>query len=358
MSAARSVARRAAVAGLTAALSPRPVADAVWGRDRLTVLAYHRIADVRDPAMEFDPGVVSATPEMFERQMRWLARRFDVIALDDLHEHLTTGRPLPARPALITFDDGYRDNHEAAFPVLRGLGLPAVIFLVTGAIGTDRVMWWDELASLLRRTERARAVLPLAGLRPLDGPGDREAARLEMLRLLKEVPDERREVAMGELREALDAPAPRPATPLFMDWDAVAELVAGGVDCQPHTVDHPLLVRVDEERARAEVARSAAEVAARTGRPARAFAYPNGDYDATTLTALRDAGITMAFTMRLGPCRADVARRAPLEIPRVPLEARDTWDMFRLKVTGGVAAVFAAGRRVRGRLPAARGAAG
>jgi len=338
---ARATARRAALATLTT-LSPRPVTDALLGRDRLTVLAYHRIADVAAPGMEFDPGVVSATPEMFERQMRHVAREFTVIGMPDLHEHLTTGRRLPERPALITFDDGYRDNYDAAFPVLRAMGLPAVIFLVTGAIGTDRVMWWDELSYLLGRTDRSRAELPLAGPRTVATTADRAAVRTEMLRLLKAVPDVARATAMDDLRVALDVPAPRPRTPLFMGWDEVEHLVANGVECQPHTVDHPLLIRVDAERARAEVARSAAEIVARTGRPARAFAYPNGDYDATTLQALRDAGISMAFTMRLGPCTADAVRSAPLEIPRVPLEARDTWDLFRLKVSGTLSAVFRA----------------
>ena len=333
MRTARAAARRGVVSAL-AGLSPRPVADALWGRDRLTALAYHRVADVAAPGMEFDPGVVSATPEMFERQMRHLARDFTVIALDDLHEHLATGRPLPDRPALITFDDGYRDNHASAFPVLRALELPAVVFIVTGAIGTDRVMWWDELSFLLARTRRGRAELPLAGPRVLVGAAARSAVRTEMLAHLKAVPDDRRERAMAELRDALEVAAPRPATPLFMGWKEVAELVAGGVECQPHTVDHPILTRVDEERARAEVAGSARVSAERTGRPARAFAYPNGDYDASTLDALRAAGISMAFTMRLGPCPAPAIRSAPLEIPRVPLEARDTWDMFRLKVSG------------------------
>ena len=354
MSAVRALARRGGLATL-ATLAPGPVTDAVWGRDRLTVLAYHRILDLAEPGMEFDPGVVSATPEMFERQMRYVAGRFTVIGLPDLHEHLTTGRPLPERPALITFDDGYRDNHDAAFPVLRSLGLPAVIFLITGAIGTDRVMWWDELSYLLGRTELARAELPLAGDRPLAGADARAAVRVELLRRLKEVPDERREAAMAELRQALGVAAPRPASPLFMGWAEVDELVAHGVECQPHTVDHPLMIRVDADRARSEIARSAAEVAARTGRPARAFAYPNGDYDASTLDALRAAGIGMAFTMRLGPCGAQGVRSAPLEIPRVPLEARDTWDLFRLKVSGALSTVFRArGWRPGRSRPAAR----
>lgn len=316
--------------------------DAVWGRDRLTVLAYHRIVDLEGDGTEFDPDVVSASPAGFERQMRFVARDFSVVALEDLHESLATGRPLPERPLLITFDDGYRDNHAHAFPVLRGMGLPAVVFIITGAIGTDRVMWWDELAFLLGRTERDAAELPLAGPRDLSTPAARREARAEMLRRLKAVPDGRRARAMDELRDVLEVPPPAPPAPLFMGWEQVRELVANGVECQPHTHDHPLMIRVDPVRARDEVERSAAIVRERTGRPALAFAYPNGDYDASTIRALRDAGIAMAFTMRLGPARPEAVRRAPFEIARVPLDASDTWDLFRLKVSGGLSAIFRA----------------
>ena len=104
---------------------------------------------------------------------------------------------------------------------------------------------------------------------------------------------------------------------------------------------------------RREIAGSAAEILSRTGHPATAFAYPNGDHDASALAALRESGISLAFTMRLGPCAAADVLGAPLEIPRVPLEARDTWDLFRLKVSGALSTVF----RVRGWRPARRGPA-
>ncbi len=341
--------RRAVLAGLASA-SRGCSGDVLWGRDRLTALVYHRIGDPAEPGMEFDPAVFSATPEMFDRQMRWVSANFNVIGIPDLLAHMDGGPRLPERPLLITFDDGYRDNHELAFPVLRGLNLPAVIFLATGAIGTDRVMWWDELRFLLLRTERTGADLPLVGPRSLHGAPSRTSARMELLAALKAVTDDERVAAMANLREVLGVGAPRPQTPLFMDWDAVAELVANRVECQPHTVDHPILIRVDGDRARREISESAAEIARRTGRPSVAFAYPNGDWSTDVMRAVGEAGMRLAFTMRLGPVRARDWQEAPLEIPRVPLDATDSWDMFRLKACGMVSTLLG----VTGRRPPAR----
>lgn len=345
-----AVVRRTALAGLAAASGGR-AADLLWGRDRLTALVYHRIGDPSAAGMEFDPSLFSATPEMFARQMRWAAANFNVVSVGDVLAHLDGGERLPDRPLLITFDDGYRDNHELAFPVLRDRNLPAVVFLATGAIGTNRVMWWDELAYLVGRTDRTGAELPLVGPRSLhDGPS-RLSARRELIVALKAVDDDVRAHTMGELRDVLGVAAPVPDAPLFMDWDAVAQLVAGGVDCQPHTVEHPILIRVDGDRARREIRESAEEVRRRTGRPQVAFAYPNGDWSADTMSALAEAGIRLAFTMRLGPCRAADWPGAPLEIPRVPLDATDSWDLFRLKATGTASSVLGAlGRRPPARL--------
>lgn len=345
--------RRAVLAGLASAAGGCS-GDLLWGRDRLTALVYHRIGDPAEPGMEFDPALFSATPEMFERQMRWVSANFNVIGIPDLLAHMDGGPKLPERPLLITFDDGYRDNHELAFPVLRGLNLPAVIFLATGAIGTDHVMWWDELRFLLLRTDRTGADLPLVGPRSLHDEPSRTAARMELLSALKAVTDDVRVTAMADLRDVLGVGPPRPETPLFMDWDAVAELVAGGVDCQPHTVDHPILTRVDEARARREISESAAEVTRRTGRPSVAFAYPNGDWSSDVMRALGVSGIRLAFTMRLGPTRARDWQEAPLEIPRVPLDGTDSWDMFRLKACGMVSTLLGvAGRRPPARLSGA-----
>src|SRR5574340_1469426 len=90
---------------------------------RLTVLAYHRVAEHADPAFDTYAPNVSATPALFRAQMEHVARRFDVIDLERLAAWLGGRGGLPGKPLLVTFDDGYRDNLEHAHPVLRELGL-------------------------------------------------------------------------------------------------------------------------------------------------------------------------------------------------------------------------------------------
>jgi peptidoglycan/xylan/chitin deacetylase (PgdA/CDA1 family) len=332
--------RRAARSGAASVISRfggLRALDAKWGTTRLTVLAYHRVTPRPAPDFPYLPDVVSVSPAGFSRHVKWIRRNFTVIGLDDLLGLVRDGLTLPPRPLLFTFDDGYLDNYEHAFPVLRAHGLPAVLFVVSGAIGENRLMWWDELASLVQRTPLRSAVLPLVGPVDLSGSGRRAAVRGELLGRLKTVPDSARRDSLRELAEALRVEPLIPQRSLFITWDQAREMIAHGVAVQPHTRSHPILTRVDPETLRAELADSARAVRKETGLPARAFAYPNGtasDINADVVRAVADAGFEVAFTMEPGPMPAAAVRANPLQIARVPVMHTDTFPTFQLKTMG------------------------
>ena len=95
---------------------------------RFLLLTFHRVNDEGHPFFGGTPV------ELFRRQMETLRRYFDVWPLGELVDRVRETGQVPLNAAAITFDDGYRDNFTHAFPVLRELGLPATIFLVTRAL--------------------------------------------------------------------------------------------------------------------------------------------------------------------------------------------------------------------------------
>lgn len=329
--AANLVARALCLAG-----APRAF-DALWGKRRVTVLAYHRIADVHAPGFQYLADNVSASPAMFAWQMAYVKRHFNVVDLGTFIDAVAHGRPLPDRALLITFDDGYYDNYEHAFPVLKQLGLPAVCFLVTGQMGVARIPWWDAVAYAFRATPCRRAVLPLIGECDLSTAQRRARARNTLLGRLKLIYEDEKQRALAMLLAALEVAAPTHDPRLFMSWEHVRELVKHGVACQPHTVTHPILSRIEPERMQHELEQSFAEIAARTGAAPVAFAYPNGltaDYNVETQRALHRLGCKAAFTLSPRVIFAEDLPRRPLELPRVYLNYRDTPDVFALKVMG------------------------
>ena len=166
------------------------------------ILTYHRVIPEPD---EFFP---SMSVDGFERQMEYLASSCHVMALSEAVEAIEQ-RAVPNNAVVITFDDGYRDNYDYAYPILRSLSLPATIFLSSGVVGTDGILWHDRVVRAFHRSELRR----FDGY-DLDDPGHRLLARNAVLTSLKTL-DSRQRRGRGEMcaRSNDDAPTCR-STPL------------------------------------------------------------------------------------------------------------------------------------------------
>lgn len=311
------------------------VLDTYWGSQRLTVLAYHRIIPYERADFADYVPVVSATPSDFEHQMQYITAHFTVVPLDDLRLALTEDKPLPHKPLLITFDDGYLDNYEYAYPILKKMGLPAVIFLATSRMSDPSPLWWDAIARYFFHTDRIDVTLPLIGAQQLSPDGKRHILNY-LLDELKKIPEEEKIAAVAQIREELAVTDPD-QTPLFMNWDQVRDLVNNGIVCQAHTVTHPIMTRISAAEARRQLRESKAMIIDETGQSVFAFAYPNGgdtDYSVDTIAALRETGYDMAFTLAPGPMRWREAKAHPLQIRRVYLAYQDSFEVFEAKVMG------------------------
>ncbi len=122
----------------------------IGGSRRLpVVIGYHRAVE------EFPSDALSTIPsscistKMLERQLDWIGRRFRFVSLDELGALMESGSRLPERIAAVTFDDGYQDVYEHAFPLLKKKGIPAAVFVVTDLIGTSQLQIHDLLYLLL-----------------------------------------------------------------------------------------------------------------------------------------------------------------------------------------------------------------
>ncbi len=276
----------------------------------LQVFAYHRVHGAADGV--FDP----VHPAVFEMHVAHLARRYRVLPLSEAVERMYSGS-LPPRAVAVTFDDGYLDNYTHAFPVLRRHGVPATIFLTTGAIGTGSPVWHDRVFAGFARTTVER--LEFRGRTYDLRGGARKRSMASVLRDLRAMPEPEFRAALDELTDRLgvgdDAVRERSA---MLTWDHVREMASEGVEFGAHTVTHPVLSRLTKERQRQEIEDSVARVRAETGQAATVFAYPNGrrdDFDEVTRSCLRRAGVTAAVTTEFGTNDPGTDRLALLRQP-------------------------------------------
>jgi peptidoglycan/xylan/chitin deacetylase (PgdA/CDA1 family) len=130
--------RLLAVSLLLAAAFPALASSADVRTLDVPILMYHRI-DFLKPTLPSITRRLTVAPADFARQMEWLKRNgYHSLTQQQLLAALRDGRPLPARPVVITFDDGYRDVLGKASPVIRRLHLHATEYVISGRLhGTD-----------------------------------------------------------------------------------------------------------------------------------------------------------------------------------------------------------------------------
>lgn len=266
-------------------------------QDAALILCYHNV--VAGDRTGGDPELHMPV-EGFERQMRWLVERYEVVSLRELARRMATGGRL-RKVAAITFDDGYAGVYENAVPVLRDRGLPATVFVVADAPGAREGFWWDHGGVVASLTPARRE----HWLTRLRGDGDE---------ILSEV-DPRRSVAFD--------PAHRPA-----DWSTIAAAVPFGIDVGAHSATHRALTMLTDDELDREVTASR-EIIHRAGHVyPEFFAYPYGLCDSRSCAAVRRAGYVGGLSLDTGlnDAACDTSRLRRINVPaRISSPAFEAW---------------------------------
>jgi peptidoglycan/xylan/chitin deacetylase (PgdA/CDA1 family) len=301
-------------------------------RDSLLVLNYHRIGNAEDDL--FDPGVFSATAEEFDNQIAYLKRRLSLITLDEALAFIAGAIKEKTRRCrvLITFDDGYLDNYEIAFPILRSHGAQGVFFLATGMVGSCQLPWWDRIAYLVKTARRRRFSLryPADLAVDLDQAGLAESLR-NILRLYK-MPDHTDPVRfMQELAEEGQGKEVPATLRRFLNWEEAREMSRGGMAIGSHTHAHHVLSQLQPERQCEELSHSRAILKEQLGIEVDVLAYPVGgrsSFTAQTQKLAREAGYRAAFSFYGGTNLPGKAN--PFDVSRIGIGGQ-SWSRFRVQ---------------------------
>ena len=319
----------------------------------VTILTYHRI--VRSGGLSFERRDLHVTPETLDRQVGILKRFFTLIDTRQLDAHLQ-GAPLPPNPALVTFDDGYRDNHDEALPVLQRHGVRATFFIATRYVTEQRMFWWDHLRYIVGRAAPGRFALSYPDSMTLDltGESQRAEATEQLLGIVKSRAGLDLDRFLDETARGCGVrPDPdeekRLAHALVMSWDQVRSLHEAGMDVQSHGWSHRVLTTLREDEAEADLGAARQELEERLGKPVFAVAYPVGRAPAQD-GPLRRAGYRLGFTSGTGVARTD-RPIDPFRLPRLSVDRLYVTPFFR-----GVLAFAALGFQL-GNRPAARSVA-
>lgn len=273
--------------------------------NKVVVLNYHRIRPAStSAATPFDDGVFSVNADQFLQQMHWLKRHTQILSEKQLIEQIAANTyQKPNRPSVvITFDDGYNDNHSIAYPILRSLQIPAIFFISTEMIWERKLLWWDVVAYLVKKCRRPSIViydheyiLQNNFLQAI------EDIRLQLIQYpCEQIHNELR--LISETTE-IDLPSDEIQDRELMTRDQIREMAANQMTIGSHAHTHQALSCLDDREHEAELTVSKTLLEQTTGQPVKSVSYPFGFYQYIPFSiqdTARKCGYQLGFTSNFG----------------------------------------------------------
>jgi peptidoglycan/xylan/chitin deacetylase (PgdA/CDA1 family) len=271
-----------------------PLANLFLRKRGVSVLMYHRVTRPDSPFMGLDVS-------LFRQQMHWLRRHCTLIEPEELlQQTCTAGWRSP--PVLITFDDGYRDYYENAFPILEELKIPSVVFVATSFMDNGGLIWTETIRWAVAAAPARAVKLPWSPSASYDLTLSRERERLvDTAKLyLKRVPDAERKRGLNQLFAELGVSLDLgDIERQMMNWDEVRLIARGYTQIGGHSHTHPILSQLDAKAMEDEIRVCRDRIVTETGQRPKYFAYPNGrsqDFNEKTTGLLQKYGFELGFS--------------------------------------------------------------
>ncbi|MCK5768708.1 MAG: polysaccharide deacetylase family protein, partial [Candidatus Atribacteria bacterium] len=200
----------------------------------IIVFAYHRVYPGKDNLF-----VKNVCPEEFEKQVKYLKENFKIYSLEKLINLLSTPKidnPIKENIAVITFDDGYKDNYIYAYPILKKYQVPATIFLISGFIGKDELFWWDKIGYIISNSQKRSINIPNFGDFSLIDNQKKLHCISFLLGQFKNISNQLKNEYIINLQKICDVTIPSGlAEKIILSWDEIREMSDNGISFGAHT---------------------------------------------------------------------------------------------------------------------------
>ncbi|MBL82626.1 MAG: hypothetical protein CMG90_01955 [Marinobacter sp.] len=255
------------------------------------ILMYHRISGSSN-----DGGL---PVDIFRKQIKTIKNSFNVTTIPELISSYANGDPIQDA-VVVTFDDGYHDFADYAFPVLQEEAVPAVLFATTGFIDSDLWLWPDQIRYAVEH--RGNRSINISGVQGSLGNNisDHNCWNAIADHCLKLAPNQRKGV-ISELYENVEIPLPDRAPDQFrsLSWGQIKDMKKLGLSVESHSYSHPVLTTLTEQEIFEELRKSKETIKDELGSDVEGFCYPNGmkcDFDKRVKRALVGLGYQWAVT--------------------------------------------------------------
>jgi peptidoglycan/xylan/chitin deacetylase (PgdA/CDA1 family) len=315
------------------------------------ILTLHHVRP--QPPGRFQPNrLLEITPEFLARVVKGLHRSdVDLVSLDEMHRRMTEG-DYSRRFVCLTFDDGYRDVKEWAYPILKDADVPFAIYVPTSFPDRLGDLWWLALEAVIARNDRV-------GLQ-IDGRNqtfdcstvaEKRALYEEMYWWLRARPTEpEMRNVIHNLAACYHVDIAAFCNELCMSWEELAELAADPlVTVGAHTVNHPMLAKLSREAVRSEMDLSRSIIEAALAVRPQHLSYPIGDRSSAgprEFAIAAELGFKTAVTTRPGVLFPEHSRYLTA-LPRISLNGEyQRMRYLRVLLSGSATAMWSGFRRL------------
>jgi len=275
------------------------------------ILMYHCVLKDNDWQKQYLQPSLFVSQRTFDKQMAFLSKYYNVISLKELVKILQNKQPLPSKCAVITFDDGWRDNYLNAYPILKKYNISATIFLTTDFISTNNIFWFLQVSILLAgckmnpqkmtdilkkvksENENSPSVNDLSDydIEAIKGDSDR------FFEALKKLDYDIIQKVIALISKECDLSLDKIIqNKWILSWDEVIKMSHENIDFGSHGQSHRILTKLNSSEIQKELINSKNIIEENIGKECKLFSYPNGDYNSEIKKLVQEARYSSAIT--------------------------------------------------------------
>jgi peptidoglycan/xylan/chitin deacetylase (PgdA/CDA1 family) len=245
-------------------------------RNTAVILFYHRFKEDNEDCLPEKLWI-----RTFESQMYYIKKWYNVTSLNNLVESIKNKKDFEKPTIVVTIDDGFKDNYDLAFPILKKLNLPCTIFLTSGLIGTGEAPWVDEIGYAFQYSRGTSFAFPgLFGdeLVKISNQKEKTEAWQRIYEKMLYLENDLRLSLLKDLLRMLegDRGHERIRDRVMLTWHEVTQMKENDIYFGAHTLSHPTLSKMDSKQAMFEISESKRQIEEQLGVQVRHFAIPNG----------------------------------------------------------------------------------
>lgn len=302
----------------------------VVNRDKSVIIMYHGICDDGfDLLKGYDERHIPRS--LFKKQLKYLKQKgYKFLTMTELLEAIKGKRSI-AKSIVLTFDDGFQNVVDNAYPLMLEYGAKGCFYLVSGLVGTDRLVWTDFVETVIRNYQGDNLQFHYKEKTinyPLQDKESREHAMVDIKARLRAIPDKERLEHLEQFSNITLSDIPHEF--YMVGWEQVKELDPAVLEIGSHTRGHPNCANLtSDNELEDELLLARTDIENNTGFNIAHFCYPAGSYNDRVVAAVKKSGYTTAVTTDHG---FNSENPDPYRLKRIA--ASGSFTLFKASVSG------------------------